>query len=100
MLDNIALSIQSVSEIETVGFIHSGLQSFFVRGDRLSPYITRLTRVRSVHISSDITNFGPTVLPSLYSAWIARKIVKRVCSLPPTPPTATNNDDSSWLEAY
>lgn len=99
MLDNLAMNIQTTADIEVVGFIHSGLQSFLVRADRPTPYVTRLTRVRSVHISSDVSNFGPTVLPSLYSAWLAREIVKRVLLLP-TSPAAINNADSSWLETY
>lgn len=99
MLDNLAMKSQTTNDIETVGFIHSGLQSFLVRADRPSPYITRLTRVRSIHISSDVSNFGHTVLPSLYSAWLAREIVKRIQLLLASR-AATNTADSSWLETY
>ncbi|KAI7901736.1 uncharacterized protein BX663DRAFT_456665 [Cokeromyces recurvatus] len=100
MLDNLAMNIQAIADIEVVGFIHSGLQSRFIRADRPTPYVKRITRVRSVHISSDISNFGPTVLPSMNSAWLAREIVKRVLLLLPTSPTAVSNADSSWLETY
>ncbi|KAG2229099.1 hypothetical protein INT48_003202 [Thamnidium elegans] len=72
MLDNLATKTQTKSDIEVVSFVHSGLQSVLVRADCPTPYITRLTRARSVHISSDVTEFGPTVLPSSYSAWMAR----------------------------
>ncbi|KAG2233791.1 hypothetical protein INT48_005944 [Thamnidium elegans] len=83
MLDNLAMNIQAIADT-----------------DRPIPYITRMTRVRSVHISSDISNFGSSVLPSMYSVWLAREIVKRVLPLLTTSPTAVSNADSSWLETY
>lgn len=95
MLDNLAMNIQAISDIEVVGFIHSGLQSCLVRADHPTPYVTRMTRVRSVHISSKISNFGPSVLPSMYAAWLTREIVKRFLLLLPTSPTAVSNADSS-----
>ncbi|KAI9482854.1 MAG: hypothetical protein EXX96DRAFT_599565 [Benjaminiella poitrasii] len=100
MLNNIAMNIQAVADIEVVGFIHSGLQSCLIRADRPTSYVTRITRAYSVHISSDISNFGPSVLPAMHSAWLAREIVKRVSLLPPTSLTAVSNADSSWLETY
>ncbi|GAN01509.1 hypothetical protein MAM1_0008d00942 [Mucor ambiguus] len=100
MLDNLAMNIQPIADIEVVGFVHSGLQSCLVRADRPTPYVTRITRARSVHISSDISNFGPSVLPSMYSAWLSREIVKRVLLLLSTSLTAVRDADSSWLETY
>jgi hypothetical protein len=99
MLDNLTMKNQTMNSIETVGFIHSGLQSFLVRADRPTPYTTRVTRARTTHISSDVSNFGSTVLPTLYSAWIAREIVKRVQLLLASS-ASTNAADSNWLDTY
>lgn len=102
MLDNLALKTEFKNDIEVVGYLHSGLQSVLLRADRPTSYITRITRDRSVHISSNISEFGLTVLPSLYSAWLTREIVKRVSLLITSPTASTNNKetDSSWLENY
>lgn len=102
MLDNLAVKTEFKNDIEVVGYLHSGLQSLLLRADRPTSYITRITRDRSVHISSNISEFGLTVLPSLYSAWLTREIVKRVSLLITSPTVIINNNesDSSWLENY
>lgn len=99
MLDNLTLKHQTTNGIEIVGFIHSGQQSILVRANRPTQHITRAVRSKPINISSNVSNFGLTALPSLYSAWITRKIVKRVQFLLDTP-IPINTADSSWLEIY
>ncbi|KAI9476583.1 MAG: hypothetical protein EXX96DRAFT_303343 [Benjaminiella poitrasii] len=68
MLDNILTKGDDNKKLQTVGFIHSGLQSYVVRADRPTKYITRIQRSRNYRISSDISQFGATVLPAIYIA--------------------------------
>jgi len=99
MLENLIMKHQDARGLETVGFLHSGLQSILLRADRPTRYITRIARTPPTHISNDVINFGPSVLPSIYSAWIAREIVKRVQVTLDTPITTSSND-SSWLDTF
>ena len=66
------------ARIQTIGFIHSGLESYFITCDRPAKDTTRISKSREIHTSSDISNFGTTVLPALYLVWMAKKTVKKV----------------------
>lgn len=57
---------------------HSGLESFFMTADYPVKYATRITKSRKTHISNDISGFNSTILPTLYSAWMAKELVKKV----------------------
>jgi hypothetical protein len=100
MLDSLLLKKDDKSNMQTIGFIHSGLESFFMRAYRPVKYTTRITRSKSIHISNDISDFGSTVLPTLYSAWIAKEVVKIVQALLFAPDKCNNVEDSSWLDSY
>ncbi|KAG0735103.1 hypothetical protein G6F57_013052 [Rhizopus arrhizus] len=78
MLDHLLLKKDDRSKIQTIGFVHSGLESFFMTADRPVKYATRITKSRRTHISNDISGFGSTILPALYSAWMAKEVVKNV----------------------
>ncbi|KAI8088583.1 hypothetical protein BDF21DRAFT_460697 [Thamnidium elegans] len=59
-------------QIETIGYIHAGLFCQVLRVDRPSPYVTRVTRLESSNIGSDVVQLGTTVLlhPCCkYSSW-------------------------------
>ncbi|KAI8875212.1 hypothetical protein K501DRAFT_171527, partial [Backusella circina FSU 941] len=64
MLDNILLKCDDNKKLQTIGFIHSGLQSCVIRADRPTKYITRIQKSRNYHRSSDISQFGTNVLPA------------------------------------
>ncbi|RCH87751.1 hypothetical protein CU097_009214 [Rhizopus azygosporus] len=76
MLDSILPIGDDNKKLQTVGFIHSGLQSYVVRENRPTKYITRIQKSRNYHLSSDISQFGTTVLPAIYIAWIIKDIVR------------------------
>ncbi|KAG2230755.1 hypothetical protein INT48_006343, partial [Thamnidium elegans] len=62
----------SSKQIETIGYIHAGLFCQVLRVDRPSPYVTRVTRLESSNIGSDVVQLGTTVLlhPCCkYSSW-------------------------------
>lgn len=100
MLDHLLCKKNDRLKIQTIGFVHSGLESFFMTADRPVKYVTRINKSRSIHISNDISNFGSTVLPALYSAWIAKEVVKNVQDVLYLPVNCDNIEDSSWLEDY
>lgn len=73
MLDHLLLKKDDISKIQTIRFVHSGLESFFMTADCSVKYALRIIKSRKTHISNDISGFGSTILPALYSAWIAKK---------------------------
>ncbi|KAG2236271.1 hypothetical protein INT48_008631 [Thamnidium elegans] len=100
MLDYLLIKKDERTKIQTVGFIHSGLESFFMTADRPKKYITRITKSNQVHISNDISNFGATVLPAIYSAWIAKEVVKTVQAVLHECADRNDTEDSIWLDDY
>lgn len=44
MLDNIPSKVDDFTKLKTLGFIHSGLQSYLARADRHTEYTTRITK--------------------------------------------------------
>lgn len=74
MLNCLLFKKNDPSNMQTVGFIHSGLES----SDRPVKHVTTITKSKSVHISNDVSNFGLTVLPAFYSAWVVKEIVRHV----------------------
>lgn len=100
MLDHLLLIKNDGSNMQTTGFIHSGLESFFMTADRPVKYTKRISKSREIHISNDILGFGSTVLPALYSAWIAKEIIKNVKDSLHEPAESSNIEDSSWLDSY
>ncbi|ORE12151.1 hypothetical protein BCV72DRAFT_191315, partial [Rhizopus microsporus var. microsporus] len=74
MLDNILLKCDDNKKLQTICFIHSGLQSSVIRADRSTKYITRIQKSRNYHLSSDISQFGTTVLFAVYIAWVIKDI--------------------------
>ncbi|KAI8877374.1 hypothetical protein K501DRAFT_278513 [Backusella circina FSU 941] len=78
MLDNILSKVDYFTKVQTLGFIHSGLQSYLVRADRPTKYTTRIAKSRTYHISNDITEFGKSVLPAIYIAWVIKDIVAKM----------------------
>ncbi|KAI7897047.1 uncharacterized protein EV154DRAFT_410522, partial [Mucor mucedo] len=55
---------------------------------------------RKTHISNDISGFGSTVLPAIYSAWIAKEVVKDVQGALISSVGCDDVGDSSWLDNY
>ncbi|KAG1135866.1 hypothetical protein G6F37_012478 [Rhizopus arrhizus] len=103
MLDNILPKADDHKKLQTVGFIHSGLQSYVVRADRPTKYITRIQKSRTYHLSSDISQFGTTVLPAIYIAWIIKDIVRNTHNVIQESNTHNNNSNiqgSEWLTQY
>ncbi|KAI9361751.1 hypothetical protein BD770DRAFT_434252 [Pilaira anomala] len=100
MLDHLLLIKNDGSNIQTIGFIHSGLESFFMTADRPVKYTTRINKSREIHISNDISGFGSTVLPALYSAWIAKEIIENVKNSLHKTVERNNIKDSGWLDDY
>lgn len=81
MLDNILPKGDDRKKLQTVGFIHSELQSYVVRADHPTKYITRIQNSKIYHLSSDISQFKTTVLPAIYIAWIIKDIVKNTYNI-------------------
>ncbi|KAG1379485.1 hypothetical protein G6F61_004902 [Rhizopus arrhizus] len=100
MLDHLLLKKDDRSKIQTIGFVHSGLESFFMTADRPVKYATRIIKSRRTHISNDISGFGSTILPALYSAWMAKEVVKSVQDVLYASVECDNVENSSWLDDY
>ncbi|CAO3698990.1 unnamed protein product [Rhizopus microsporus] len=98
MLDHLLLKKDDRSRIQTIEFIHSGLESYFMTADRPVKYATRIIKSRRIHISNDISGFGSTTLPAVYSAWIAKEVVKKVQDVLHKPVECDNIEDSNWLD--
>ncbi|CAO3702323.1 unnamed protein product [Rhizopus stolonifer] len=81
----------------TVGFLHSGLSSTLIEVDRPTTYISRVKRHRTVEISNSVFRFGPTVLPTLITAWTCCAITKEVLDIISTSDQNINTSDTSWL---
>ncbi|KAG2208906.1 hypothetical protein INT47_011046 [Mucor saturninus] len=65
MLDNISSKSDTSKKLQTVGFIYSELQSYAIRADRPTKYITRIQKSRNCQISSDMSQFVATALLAL-----------------------------------
>ncbi|EIE77768.1 hypothetical protein RO3G_02472 [Rhizopus delemar RA 99-880] len=100
MLDHLLLKKDDRSKIQTIGFVHSGLESFFMTADRPVKYATRIIKSRRTHISNDISGFGSAVLPTLYSAWMAKEVVKNVKDILYASVECDNIENLSWLDDY
>lgn len=103
MLDNILSIADDRNKLQTVGFIHSGLQSYVVRADHPTKYITRIQKSRTYHLSNDRSKFGTTVLPAISIAWIIKDIVKNTYNIIQENIIHNNNSniqDSEWLTQY
>ncbi|KAG1052782.1 hypothetical protein G6F43_005096 [Rhizopus delemar] len=77
--------------------------SYVVRADRPTKYITRIQKSRTYHLSNDISKFGTTVLPAIYIAWIIKDIVKNTYNIIQEGNIHNNNSniqDSEWLTQY
>lgn len=93
MLDSLLLKVNDITQVQTVGFIHSGLQFYVIHADRPTKYITRMSKSRPYHISNDISEFGKSVLPAIYIAWVIKGIVARVDTLITKDISSKNNED-------
>ncbi|KAL7327925.1 hypothetical protein PS15p_206286 [Mucor circinelloides] len=103
MLDSILPKCDDNQKLQTIGFIHSGLQSYVIRADRPTKYITRIQKSRNYHLSSDISQFGTTVLPAIYIAWVIKDIVRNTYNIIKESNTHNNNSNiqgSEWLTQY
>jgi hypothetical protein len=83
--------------------IHSGLQSYVIRADRPTKYTTRIQKPRNYHLSSDISQFGTTVLPTIYIAWVIKDIVRNMYNIIQESNAHNNNSNiqgSEWLTQY
>ncbi|KAI8096037.1 hypothetical protein BDF21DRAFT_448153 [Thamnidium elegans] len=101
MLDNILFRNDDYKKLQTVGFIHSGLQSYVVRADRPTRYITRTQKYKTYHVSNNISNFGSTILPVIYIAWVIKDIAKNTYNIIQESDEDDNNRNSSeWLTQY
>lgn len=61
--------------LRKVGFINYGLSSIMIQLVRPTMYVSRVTRSKTLIISSSADCFGTTVLPAIVSAWVSREIV-------------------------
>jgi hypothetical protein len=103
MLDNLCSLYPNVSmeQVETDGYVHAGLFYQILQADRPPQYITRITKLKSSSINSEVSCFGATVLPALYKSYIAREIVLSVqntCSNAAI--LLSSCQGSSWLGNY
>lgn len=76
---------------------------FGLRADRPTKYITRIQKSRNYHLSSDTSQFGTTVLPAIYIAWVIKDIVRDTYNITQESNTDNNNSniqDSEWLTQY
>ncbi|KAI8876080.1 hypothetical protein K501DRAFT_164458, partial [Backusella circina FSU 941] len=72
MLDHLLIQVnydKRLTSLRTVGFLHSGLASTLIELDRPTTYISRVKRHRTIKISKNVSQFGPTMLPALMAAW-------------------------------
>ncbi|KAG1470668.1 hypothetical protein G6F56_002550 [Rhizopus delemar] len=80
MLDSLVFDHPNIlkKQVEIAGYAHAGLFCQVLRVNGPSPYITRVTRLGLLSISSYVYRFGAVALPSLYKRYIVRKIVLSV----------------------
>ncbi|CAO0799357.1 unnamed protein product [Mucor circinelloides] len=103
MLDNILLKCDDNEKLQTIGFIHSGLQSYVIWANRPTNHITMIQKSRSYHLSSDILQFETTVLSSIYITWVIKDIVRNTYNIIQESNTHNNNSNiqgSEWLTQY
>lgn len=103
MLDNILPKCDDNKKLQTINFIHSGLQPYVIRADRPTKYITRIQKSRNYHLSSDISQFGTIVLPAIYIAWVTKDIVRNTYNIIQESNTHNNNSNiqgPEWLTQY
>ncbi|KAI8982568.1 hypothetical protein BDB01DRAFT_723556, partial [Pilobolus umbonatus] len=90
-------------ELQTIGFIHSGLPSYVIQEDRPSKYITRIEKPRNYHLSSDISQFGTIVLPVIYTGLAIKGILRNTYNIIQENNTHNNNSNiqsPEWLIQY
>ncbi|CAO0797887.1 unnamed protein product [Mucor circinelloides] len=90
---------QRSASVRTVGFLHSGLAYTSIELDRPTTYISRVKRHKTIEISSNISQFGSTVILALMATWTCCRIVKEVLNIISS--DNNNNDDdevTSWLD--
>ncbi|KAI8877724.1 hypothetical protein K501DRAFT_197528, partial [Backusella circina FSU 941] len=78
ILDNIIVKVDDHQDIQTVGFIHSDLQYYFARVDRLNPHVTGIKKTKIYPISNDASQFDANVLSSIYIAWLIKNKAKKI----------------------
>ncbi|RCI02935.1 hypothetical protein CU098_011409 [Rhizopus stolonifer] len=103
MLDNILPKCDDNKKLQIINFIHSGIQSYIMRADRATKYITRIQKSRNYYISSGISQFGATVLPAIYISWAIKDIVRNTYNIIQESNTHSNNSNipgSEWLTQY
>lgn len=74
-------------------FIKQSVSQYYYQGSCKS---------RTYHLSNDASQFGTTVLPAIYIAWIIKYIVKRMHNIISESHTNNNSNDqnSEWLTEY
>lgn len=76
MLDNLLLKKDDRSKIQTIGYVHSGLESFFMTVDRPVKYATKVIKSRRTHISNDIRALVQPFYPISIMLEFLKKLLK------------------------
>ncbi|KAG2195417.1 hypothetical protein INT47_002856 [Mucor saturninus] len=103
MLDNILPKCDDSEKLQTIGFIHSGLQFYVIWAYHPTKYITRIQKSRNYHISSGISQFGTAVLPTFCIAWVIEDIVRITYNIVQESNMHDNTSSmqgSEWLTQY
>jgi hypothetical protein len=70
ILDKLLISNQNESkDLSVFGIQTAGLSITLLAADRPTPYITRITKIKDLSISNDISHFTRSILPLIVLVW-------------------------------
>ncbi|KAG1460890.1 hypothetical protein G6F56_005843 [Rhizopus delemar] len=101
MLDKLVTSNQNESkDLSVFGIQTAGLSITLLAADKPTPYITRITKIKDLSISSDISHFTRSILPLIILIWqFKQQILKVKNQVFSNQKRNYSKDTSEWLNA-
>lgn len=101
MLDKLLTSNQNESkDLSVFGIQTAGLSIALLAADKPTPYITRITKIKDLSISSDVSHFTRSILPLIVLIWqFKQQILKVKNQVFSNQKRNYPKDTSEWLNA-
>ncbi|RCH79976.1 hypothetical protein CU097_002841, partial [Rhizopus azygosporus] len=101
MLDKLVTSNQNESkDLSVFGIQTAGLSITLLAADKPTPYITRITKIKDLSISSDVSHFTRSILPLIVLIWqFKQQILKVKNQVFSNQKRNYPKDTSEWLNA-